>query len=63
VTSARLLVMSKRLDRQEQTPIRAWKPRWLEAQIPHLEEALRLVEQAERLPSQSTRRIEGESNA
>jgi hypothetical protein len=63
VTSACLLVMSKRLDRQEQTPIRAWKPRWREAQIPHLEEALRLVEQAERLPSQSARQIEGESNA
>jgi hypothetical protein len=50
VTSARLLVMSKRLDRQEQTPVRMWKPRWLEARIPQLEEALLLVEDAERLP-------------
>jgi len=50
VTAARFLVMSKRLDRQEQTPIRLWKPRWLEARIPHLEEALLLVEEAEQLP-------------
>jgi hypothetical protein len=52
VTAARLLVMSKRLDRQERTPMKAWKPRWLEARIPQLEEALLMAEQAERGPIQ-----------
>ena len=47
VTSARLLYMSKRLDDHEATPIKLWKPRWLEGRISQLDEAQALIELAE----------------
>jgi hypothetical protein len=46
-TAARLLFFSKKLDGHETTPIRAWKPVWLEERIPQLESAIVLVEEAE----------------
>jgi hypothetical protein len=39
--------MSKKLDGQEPTPVKAWRPRWLEGRIPQLDEAQALVEQWE----------------
>jgi hypothetical protein len=47
-TAARLLFMSKKLDGHEKTPIRAWWPDWLDERIPELEDAILLIEEAER---------------
>lgn len=48
ITSARFLLMSRKLDGEETTAINDWHPRWLEGRIDQIDEAQELIAQAER---------------
>jgi len=52
VTAARLVFLAKKLDRNELTPARAWRPKWLSGEwLSHLEPAVELVELDEQTSS------------